>query len=213
MSRAALLVVGGDGPSRASMEARLKRFAFVCAADSGFDLARSWGVEPDLVVGDMDSVSDPASLSSCREVIVHPRDKDDTDTELGLAELRRRGFDRIAVAGGGGGRLDHLLAIRALFERPDGPDEWYTASELVVRLAEKGNFSAPRGSTVSVFPLSRGCSGMHSAGLKWPLDSLSWDAGAFGISNVTIGDAFSVDPGPNPILVVAPLEACRLEAD
>jgi len=203
--KTALLVIGGDAPPFSSIEGRLAEFSFICAADSGLDALRSWGLRPDLVVGDMDSVSDPAILADYDDVRRFPRDKDDLDTEIGLRELRDRGFGKIVMAGGGGGRLDHLLALRALLERPSGPDEWICRAERVVRIDEPARFRVPAGSTVSVFPLAGGASGMHSEGLKWPLDGLSWDAGRFGVSNVAVADDIYIDPGQRPVFVILPL--------
>jgi len=199
-------VIGGDAPPFSAVEPRLGEFSFVCAADSGLDTLRAWGLRPDLVVGDMDSVSDPALLSGYGEVLAFPRDKDDTDTEIGISELRRRGYRRVVLAGGGGGRLDHLLALRALLERPNGPDEWICSGERVVRIDEPSDFLVEPGSIVSVFPLAAGASGMSSEGLKWPLDGLSWDQGHFGISNVAVSGRIRVDPGWRPLFIVLPLQ-------
>jgi thiamine pyrophosphokinase len=201
----ALLVIGGDAPPFASLEQRLHEFSFVCAADSGLDVLRRWGIVPDLVVGDMDSLSDASVLADYGEVMQFPRDKDETDTELGIRELRSRGYGRLVVAGGGGGRLDHLLALRSLLERQEGPDEWITATCRVVRFARETRFSVPAGSIVSVFPLVGGATGMHSEGLKWPLDGLAWDNAHFGISNVAETGEFQIDPGSEPLFVVLPL--------
>jgi thiamine pyrophosphokinase len=198
----ALLVTGGDAPAFSVLRSRMVSFAFICAADSGLDTLRGWGVRPDLVVGDFDSLADPAVLDEYAQVIGHPRDKDDTDTELGLTELRARGFGQVVVAGGGGGRLDHSLAIRALFEREDGPDEWYTAFERCVRIRRETSFDTEPGAIVSVFPLSGGSRGMDSSGLKWPLSGLAWDAGHFGISNVALGRSLTIRPGDQPLLVI-----------
>lgn len=201
----ALLVTGGDGPSWQAIQQRMGEFSFICAADSGLDVLRSWGIRPDLVVGDMDSIADPSVLAEYPDVLPFPRDKDDTDTEIGIRELRSRGFGRVVLAGGGGGRLDHLLAVRALLERPDGPDEWLTRMERVVRLEEPARFSVTPGATVSVFPLAGGASGMKSSGLKWPLGGLWWDQGHFGVSNVAVADHITIDPGDRPIFVILPL--------
>lgn len=198
----ALLAIGGEAPPYESVAPYLGGFDFICAADSGLDTLRAWGLRPDLVVGDMDSLSDPSILSDYPEVMVFPRDKDDSDTEIGLRELRRRGYGRIAMVGGGGGRLDHLLALRALFERPSGPDEWIAPGGRVMRIDEATRFEAPAGSLVSVFPLSGGAFGMRSSGLKWPLEGLSWNQGGFGLSNETLGASFTIDPGQRPVLVV-----------
>ena len=58
MSLTGLLLTGGDGPSRADLNPFLSSIGPIVAADSGYDLALSLGIEPELIVGDMDSVRD-----------------------------------------------------------------------------------------------------------------------------------------------------------
>jgi thiamine pyrophosphokinase len=203
----ALLVCGGEAPPLSRLEPMLPRFALVCAADSGLDALIAWGLRPDLIVGDMDSVSDPASIAGFpgARIVRAPRDKDLTDTEMGLEALAAAGADRIVLAGGGGGRLDHLLAIRSIFERRKlRPVEWHTAREAVylVREGERLAIEAGRGALVSVFPLATGSSGMGSSGLRWPLDGLSWGPGDCGVSNEAPDGAFAVSAGSGDLLVV-----------
>jgi thiamine pyrophosphokinase len=209
----ALLVTGGDPPPLSRLERRMAGFGLICAADSGLDTLLAWAVEPGIIVGDMDSVSDPEAARRYPGALVlaYPRDKDETDTEIGLRELALRGADRIVLAGGGGGRLDHLLAIRAIFERRDGrprPREWHTAREAVylVREGEPLELEARAGSTVSVFPLAAGAELMSSEGLKWPLDGLRWGPGDCGVSNVAAAGRFRVAAGGGELLVVLGLE-------
>jgi thiamine pyrophosphokinase len=188
-------------------------FGLICAADSGLDTLASWDVEPQLIVGDMDSISSRALLDRYprARLIIAPRAKDETDTELGLAALEHGGAARIVLAGGGGGRLDHLLAIRAIFERRAGPrpSEWHTAREAVYLVEEGGSISleAAPNSTVSVFPLAAGARGMSSAGLAWPLEGLAWGPGDCGVSNVAVEGSFCVGVGRGELLVVLSLEA------
>jgi thiamine pyrophosphokinase len=204
----ALLVTGGEAPPRGRFGPRLSLFSLVCAADSGLDTLVAWGVEPHLIVGDMDSVSSLDMLKRFprAELIIEPRDKDLTDTELGLAALAERGAGRIVLAGGGGGRLDHLLAIRALFERRDRPRpvEWHTAREAVYLVEEGRSLSldAERAATVSVFPLAEGAEDMTSSGLKWPLRGLGWGPGDCGVSNVAEVGPFEIRAGRGDLLVV-----------
>lgn len=205
--QSALLVTGGLAPDFSVLSARMADFSFVCAADSGLDTLRAWGVRPDLVLGDFDSLRDPAVLAEYEGVVRHPKDKDDTDTELGLKELRARGYGRVTMAGGGGGRLDHLFALRALFELPWGPDAWYAPGELVLRIRGPIELDLKADALISAFPLAGGASGMRSAGLRWPLDGLSWGPGEFGISNRAIGGRANIEPGEGELLVVVPYES------
>jgi thiamine pyrophosphokinase len=205
----ALLAIGGEGPERALLEPLLPGFGFVCAADSGLDLLSRWALEPDLIVGDMDSVSSLSLLGSYpeAEILRFPRDKDESDTELGLRLLFERGYRDVSIAGGGGGRIDHLFAIKALFERPElRPLAWFTDAA-VIRLVGAGcglELESRPGELVSVFPLASGASGMESDGLKWPLAGLAWSAGGFGLSNEALSDSFWVRAGRGDLLVVTP---------
>lgn len=203
--KTALLVTGGLAPPAFVIESRLKEISFSCAADSGLDTMRSWNIAPQLIVGDMDSLADTGVLREYADVERHPAYKDLTDTELGLKALRDRGYGRILVAGGGGGRIDHLLAIFSLFNRPDGPDEWLTHNERLVRISARSSFSLNSGDTVSVFPLVRGGRNMKSSGLEWPLDGLDWNPGDFGVSNIAVRNEITIDPGDFPLIIILPL--------
>lgn len=203
----ALLVIGGETPPRSALAPLFGSFRTVCAADSGLEVVHDWGLRPDLIVGDMDSLTHPELLSAYpgARIVLADRAKDETDTEMGLRLLAESGRYEIFLAGGGGGRLDHLLAVRALFERTPRPREWWTARERVVLVDGPFDADLPSGTVVSVFPLARGARGMRSSGLRWSLDGLSWGPGDFGVSNEAVGGPVAVEPGEGDLLVVLPL--------
>jgi thiamine pyrophosphokinase len=199
--------IGGEGPLP-DLGRRLARGAdLVVAADSGLMAAEDAGVIPHIVLGDMDSLDDTARLEKypANRVFRYPCDKDDTDTELALRFLWDRGCNETWLIGGGGGRMDHLLAIRSLFERERKPDRWITAREDAFSLKEGAVFSppheAPKGG-VSVFPLGTGPWQAESRGLKWPLNDLPWDRGFFGVSNLAPGGDFEIRVKQGQFLVI-----------
>ena len=199
-----LLFVGGEGPGRAVL-ARCAREADVSvAADSGLELALSADIEPDLIVGDMDSLSDPSLLSRfpSDRVMRLPRDKDDTDTEIGLQTLLERGADEVTIVGGGGGRMDHLLGIVSLFRRERPPRRWLTGRDEVILVDRESRFDGWLGSTVSVFPVGERASRMRSRGLRWPLDGLAFERGRVGISNIVTEDPALISVADGKLLVI-----------
>lgn len=204
-----LLLIGGEGPSRVVLEPILPLVGFVVAADAGFDLALRLDIEPDLLVGDLDSVAVTEALARFPEdrVCRFPAAKDETDTEIGLRLLRERGCDHVTIAGGGGGRLDHLLGIVALFERDFAPREWYTSGEHVALVDGELAVDGCRGQTVSFFPLGEEAAGMSSEGLRWPLQGLSWHRGEAGISNEVVDDGLRVRVDRGKLLMVRILGA------
>ncbi|GHV04793.1 thiamine pyrophosphokinase [Spirochaetia bacterium] len=212
---------GGDGPSPELCRRLLgERAALIVAADSGLAAAEEAGFRPDWIVGDMDSLDDPGRLDKypSDRVLRHRADKDYTDTELALKLLWEKGCDETWLAGGGGGRLDHLFAIRSLFERERPPNRWITAAEDLYCLeAAQGEWVAAQaagelalevraGSIVSVFPLGSGPWKAKSKGLKWPLDNVSWDRGFAGISNVAPEGNFVIRAEQGRFMVIVPLE-------
>ena len=200
MSLTGLLLTGGYGPSRTRLEPFLKTVGPIVAADSGYDLALSLGLHPDLIVGDMDSVR--AERLPAERVRRFPRDKEHTDTELGLHALQELGCDRVVIAGGGGGRLDHLLFIAGLFERETLTICWVTAHEHVEAIRGTAAYFGCVGQTVSFLPLSAGATIERSAGLRWPLDGLRWRPGEGGVSNVITASPMRVTMAEGALLMI-----------
>lgn len=124
MSGRALLVCAAQASSDVSLVRTLARdSAFIVAVDAGAGVLDDCGVTPDLLIGDMDSIH-PALLDRLRErgveTITHAAEKDFTDLELALHEVRRRGYGTVTVTGVTQGRIDHALgAVGALGACPD----------------------------------------------------------------------------------------------
>jgi thiamine pyrophosphokinase len=194
-----IIFTGGLGPS-AQITRRLieKQDALFIAADSGLEAAEEAGVKPDWIIGDMDSLKDLSSLNAYPPecVIRHGREKDFTDTELAFSLAVEKGYNEIWIIGGGGGRTDHLFAIRSLFERDVFPCRWITDAEDIRCIDAISNeelgIRNEKMSPVSVFPLGLGPWEAKSSGLKWPLEGLPWERGFFGLSNVAVDGDFSI---------------------
>jgi len=198
--------IGGKGPPPAFAAKLASGADVIAAADSGLAAAEAAGVKSDWIIGDMDSLDDEGRLAAYppERVLRYPHDKDYTDTELAVRLLREKGCGEIWLAGGGGGRTDHLLAIRALFDRRDCPSRWVTAAEdfYLVRAGECFEGRTGKGGVVSVFPAGKNPWAASSSGLKWPLDGVAWKRGIFGISNVAETGAFSVTVHAGRFLVM-----------
>ena len=194
MTRSGLLLIGGEGPNLDQLACFLPSVNFIIAADSGLDLADKLGLKPDLVVGDMDSIvnRDLLDAQPREHTHIYPENKDETDTEIGLRFFHKRSYKHVILAGGGEGRLDHLLGILQLFERSYHPQIWLTAREHSEIIEESAVFDAYPGQIYSFFPMGGQASGLSSTGLKWGLDGLEWKRGQASISNVAVSSSVSV---------------------
>ena len=205
-----ILIIGGEKPHSRFLKPLLKDPGYIlAAADGGIDYALEAKLSPHLALGDMDSLKDPLVLSRLEdtEIAIFPKEKDKTDTELGMKELRNRGCSPIVLWGGGGGRLDHILAIRNLYEEPHPPKEWYTAHERIILVEDHLRLEDFAGRRISLFPVGEEECRMRSRGLKWPLDRLVWDRRCFGISNEVTGNQCSIEMISGRLILIHDLGA------
>ena len=206
-----IVITGGDRPSFSKVESLIRNAEYIVAADSGLEYCNMHRIEPDYIIGDMDSLENKELLDSYSNVQVerHPEEKDFTDTELGLNHLYEKGFKRTVLIGGGGGRPDHFLAIYALFFQKRKPDLWITNDSVFQLIKGKMEFELSIGSELSLFPLSSNCR-MKSKGLYWPLDSLKWNPGDHGISNKTTEKIVVIEVLQGEFLMIQELESVNL---
>jgi thiamine pyrophosphokinase len=210
----ALIVADGDVPSRADVD-RLLGGALadlLVAADGGASKAAALGLEPDLVVGDADSLA-PDAIAELRasgvEVIVHPTEKDESDTELALREALARGATSVIVVGAfGGNRLEHTVANLLLLALPeaDGRDVRLADGASEVRLLEGGRLLTligRSGDFVSLFPLAPVVDGVTTHGLEYPLvDEQLTQGPARGLSNVMNEERATISVKAGRLLVI-----------
>jgi thiamine pyrophosphokinase len=199
-----LAFIGGEAPSIERCGELAAEAAVIVAADSGLVTAENAKIVPDWIIGDMDSLDDLGRLEKypADRVLRFPPDKDFTDTELAIDLLVRQGCDDITLAGGGGGRLDHILAIAALFERKQRPARWFTAHESVFSVTQSFSLTLELNTLVSVFPLGHAPWKAESSGLKWALNDVRWEKGLFGISNTAREKVITIRPLAGRFLVI-----------
>lgn len=84
----------------------------VIAADGGLAHLRKLHIEPDVVLGDFDSlpVGEAVPESDTCKVISFPPEKNYTDMMLAAETGYEQGFRVFRIFGGTGGRMDHTLA-------------------------------------------------------------------------------------------------------
>lgn len=181
----------------------------VIAADGGLGYCGLLGVEPDLILGDFDSVSpDEAKAVETLEqqiperILRLPREKDDTDMLAALKEGLRRGYRDFRIYGGTGGRFDHTLAnIQCLLYLKSQDAVGYLVDGtgmIMVLVDESVELQKGLEGYLSLFSLSEESVGVTIRGMKYPLDrAVIRNDFPVGISNEFTGEkAFiSVEKG------------------
>lgn len=188
--------------------------AVLICADGGGEVALAWNLKPDLVVGDMDSIT-PVSLELLThmegvEVRIAPAEKDETDLELALLTALERGAKEITILGGLGGRLDHtlgniyLLAAHQLVQAGAKARLLDEQEEVIVlRGGDTLKLRGKPGDLLSLIPLTPEARGVRTGELYYPLKSEPLFIGPTrGISNVFTGDTATVSFEEGLLLVI-----------
>ncbi len=126
----------------------------VIAADSGIINAQKFNIEPDYIIGDFDSLG--YTPNNCN-TIIHPIEKDDTDTMLAIKLGFEKGYKSFRIFGGIGGRLDHTFAniqAASYIAENGGNAIFYGNKEnLTVIKNNKFSFNNENKGNVSIFAL------------------------------------------------------------
>ena len=157
-----------------------KRKGKLClfAADRGVEFFMHNGLIPDIAVGDFDSLSDEGKryLKSLKrtEIVGLRPEKDDSDTQSAVNLAIRRGAREIAVLGGTGTRLDHVLANLGLLleAKEKGAAVCLRDAHNEVRLVDSGTVLQKKeqfGKYVSFFCIGGDVTGLTLEGFKYPL--------------------------------------------
>jgi thiamine pyrophosphokinase len=207
-----VVFAGGRPPHPRAVE-RVPGGAYVIAADSGLDHARAHDVRVDLVVGDLDSVSDvgiAAAIADGVTIETYPRDKDETDLAIALEAARRTGARDVILISGDGGRLDHLLTGLLLLGADDltetAIDAWIGAARVrVLREGGELDLDGRLGALVTLVPVGGPAIGVRTEGLRFPLYGETLEAGTTrGVSNEIDGPVAKVSLTKGTLLVIQP---------
>lgn len=180
---------------------------YVIYCDCGLRHMDGLGVEPDLIVGDFDSYSNPEYDT---ETIVLPCEKDDTDTVFAVKDALRRGFEDFLLIGVVGERLDHTLGNVSILLMLDSAGKKgiiiddYSEMEIVSDRCEKPCIIDDSYAYFSLLNISGKASGVTIRGAKYPLEDAEITCEyQYGVSNEVLpGCTAEVIVGEGKLLLI-----------
>ena len=181
----AVIICGGDTGSY--MTDYIDDGDFIICADSGYDSAKKYGIAPDIIIGDMDSVKSRLDGENIR---VYPTRKDFTDSELAVGYAKEHGFKTIVMFGMTGSRMDHTLANLYLLKQLIGFNARIINRNNEICLADAEiTLNGKKGDIVSLIPFDGDVCGIDTSGLDYPLKNGTIKSGtSLGVSNVMTGE-------------------------
>lgn len=178
------LFLNGTYESKEYYKTVITECRYLIAVDGGADFLKELGITPDLFVGDMDSVSEETVKWLKKQNVpmrIYPEDKDETDLELALLEVKN--FPA-KVFGWNGERVDMMLALFYLMSR--FKEVYAVSSKLEIGYVEKEKIlEATPDEIWSILPLGGDAKGVSLEGFKYEISKKDMKIDKpYGISNV-----------------------------
>ncbi len=178
----------------------------IIAADGGYDSLVSHGYVPDLVIGDLDSISEEP-LDGI-ELLRFPTMKNETDMLLAYSEGARRGYTDFVILGGVGGRLDHTYANLSLllYAKERGHNITVIDGDSIALCLKNESISlaGKPGDYFSVFAMEREAKGVTVRNAKYEANEITLTPSfPLGVSNEFVDKEAYIAVEDGALLVIA----------
>lgn len=173
----AVIVSGGNPPSKGLLFSYLKEGDFVIGVDKGCDALYKYKIMPDLILGDFDSANKDVIeyfiLNNVKNLKFN-FDKDYTDTDLGFRKAIENGADEILLFGATGTRMDHFLGNLGILLKSlkDNIKMKIIDDNNIMYLIDKpARISGENGQTISFHAISETVKNLSIKGARYKLNS------------------------------------------
>ena len=204
-----VIVCGGPAPDGKAIEC-IPTPATVIAVDSGLDHARNLRLSPDLLIGDLDSISSGGLHWAKKQGIrikEFPNDKDKSDFELAL-DYARGISNRLFVIGSDSGRVDQLFGIiAALGSVAPVLDSCHAllGSTYFTFISDTADVYRNNGTIVSVYSMGGVAEGVSLQGFRWELTGATFLPGStHGLSNEIVDEVGKISVSSGVVAAIQP---------
>lgn len=209
-----LLICNGNVPKAKFLRSIIKNYDAIACADGGANIAFKFGILPDFIIGDLDSIKqDVKKFFERKNVkIIHDTDQDSTDIEKSVKFLLSRGFTHIDIASAIGDRIDHNLGNLSVLVN------FYAKAKLkiidetmeIFFTKDKITFKTNKGDSISLIPLGLKADGVKTKGLKFKLNNETLIFSGRGVSNVAMGKRVSIEIKRGGLFVIRKITSPEL---
>ena len=163
------MIANGEYPTRKEVLEIINAAPLTVCCDGAADDFIARGGVPDIIIGDMDSLSDE-NKARYSDIIIHNPDQETNDQTKAVQYLLSRGITRIAIVGATGRREDHTIANIALtaeYMAMGAEVVSYTDSGCFIPCRDNKTLQCTPNAQVSIFNIN--ATALRSEGLDYPI--------------------------------------------
>lgn len=165
----AVVIANGEYPTRKEVLEIINAAPLTVCCDGAADDYIARGGVPDIIIGDMDSLSDE-NKARYSDIIIHKADQETNDQTKAVQYLLSRSITRIAIVGATGRREDHTIANIALtaeYMAMGAEVVSYTDSGCFIPCRDNKTLQCTPNAQVSIFNIN--ATALRSEGLDYPI--------------------------------------------
>ena len=185
-AQTACIFCSGELKSSARIRQAASNCDLLIATDGGAKHLSGLGLQPEIIIGDMDSnTTDIWSGDNSIVRIPYPTNKDKSDIELAVEYALKQGCHEILLIGAVGDRIDYTLGNVALVASNPGRIAILDGASTLVAVdrSEKCILHGQVGTRVSLIPYGSGPFTIKTKGLKYSLGDESLHSATHGLGN------------------------------
>lgn len=195
-----LIITNGDMNNLDYYKDILKEYEYIICVDGAIRYLVKMNVRPDIIIGDLDSISSEFLQIIEEEnipIAKFPSEKDETDTELAILLALEKNSSEITLLGGIGSRVDHSFTNFTLLARTAEKDvkcRMLNEKNDCYFVKDKISFEDfDKSYNVSIIPLTAEIIVEKTEGLYYPLANEVIARGSSrGISNVPLDKKIAI---------------------
>lgn len=203
----ALVLGNGSYPDENQVRDLVNEASFIVCANGGSIKAREFQINPDIIIGDIDSIDSGTIEYFIKQLdipIIKNLSQEENDLEKSIIYLLKHGYNRFILVGFMGKRDDHTIATLQIIKKYLTRAEFQIYSEhSEIFLLKRGHYefqTVPQ-QIISLFGFSRAI-GISTTGLRFPLKDENLFEGSRGLSNQAISEKVSMKINSGILLVI-----------
>jgi thiamine pyrophosphokinase len=183
--KSVLIIANGESPGDDVLRELVSKSDIIIAADGGSKLCYQKNINPDFIIGDLDSIEKPIldHFRYCEIIKIADQDSHDLEKAIRFSQTLKPEIVRITAAFGK--RFDHSLANLLLLQKQyrEQSLEFYDEFGCLSMISGKFDLDQPVGRIVSLFSFLP-ISGLSLIGFQYTLSDAEYPYGFSGLSNV-----------------------------
>ena len=195
-----VIIANGDFPEHSTPLKKLKNAKCIIACDGGVNTLEKKGFSPDVIIGDLDSIS-KENKEKYKNIIIKIEDQSDNDLRKAINHCIQNKIDKLSIIGASGKREDHTIGnIFSLLNYSNLNIKLLTDTGTFKCISGSQKIKSFKGEKVSLFS-TKDTIKITTKGLKYNFNKSYITSLFYGTLNESINDIINIELSHGKILI------------